>query len=127
MAPTRVINGYVLAESIRPGARLEGLDLRLTKVERYRVSDAAPDQPQTWTTIEFETDEDPERLAEALAAILDDEPSRWYTDFASGGTKYVIFPGRVFRYPREDSAGRAEAETYARTLGIPDSQIDWTG
>jgi hypothetical protein len=127
MATGGLVKGYILAESIRPGARLEGLNLRLTKVERYHVSDAAPDQPQTWTTIEFETGEDPERLAQALAAILDDEPSRWYTDFAADEMKYVIFPGRIFRHSRDDGAGRAEAKEYARTLGIPEGQIDWEG
>ena len=37
----------------------------------------------------------------------------------------VIFPGRVFRYPRGEQAARAEAEAYAATLGIPAPQLDW--
>ena len=64
--------GYVLVESMRPGTRLEGLPLTLTKIERYPVRDPAPEQPAVWTTVEFEfADEDAGRLADALAAVLD--------------------------------------------------------
>ncbi len=38
---------------------------------------------------------------------------------------FVIFPGRVFRYPRGDHAARTEAEAFAVTLGIPAPQLDW--
>jgi hypothetical protein len=37
----------------------------------------------------------------------------------------VVFAGKVFRYPRGNSAGRAEAQEYARSMGIPEAQLDW--
>jgi hypothetical protein len=33
--------------------------------------------------------------------------------------------GRVFRYPRGDSAGRAQAAAYGRSVGVPENQLDW--
>ena len=55
---------YVLAEAMRPGARLEGLPLTLTKIERYPVRTATAAQPSVWTTVEFEfPDSEAARLA----------------------------------------------------------------
>jgi hypothetical protein len=67
--------------------------------------------------------DDTERMANALADVLD-EPG-WYTNFDVDGDKVVIFPRRVMRYRRADQPARAEAEAYARSLGIPDAQLDW--
>jgi hypothetical protein len=35
-------------------------------------------------------------------------------------------PGKVFRYPRGDQAGRAEAEAHGRSVNVPEPQLDWT-
>jgi hypothetical protein len=64
------------------------------------------------------------KLAGVLAEILD-EPG-WYANFSSPGETFVIYPGRVFRYPRGDGAGRAEARAYGRTQGVPEPQLDWS-
>lgn len=37
-----------------------------------------------------------------------------------------LFPGKVFRYPRGDQAGRAEAQAHGRSVGVPEPQLDWT-
>ena len=96
--------GYVIAESIRPGSRLEGFPFTLTRIERSTVDTATGDQPSAWTMIQFEfPTEEAERLATALAAVLD-EPG-WYTNFDVDGDKVVIFPRRVMRY-RRAGAGR---------------------
>ena len=72
--------------------------------------------------MEFEAAEtDAEALAVALEGVLD-KPG-WYVDFHSAGESFVVFADRFFRYPRGDRAGRAEAEAYARSLGVPDSQL----
>jgi hypothetical protein len=110
---------------MRPGTRLEGLPLTLTKIERYPVRDASPDQPSVWTTVEFEfPDDEAGRLADALAAVLE-ERGGWYSHFNVGGETFVSFAGRVFRYRSGDAAGRAEAEEYGRSVGVPESQLDW--
>ena len=120
-----MVQGYVIAESLRPGARLGGLKATLVDIERRAARNAAGDQPKTWTFIRFESSDAPERLAAALAEVLDDAPARWYTDFRSGDERFVVFPKRVFRYRLGDRAGRAEAQEYARSIGVPSRQVDW--
>jgi hypothetical protein len=120
-----VVSGYVLAESMRSDARLEGLPFTLTKIERYAVGNATPDQPPVWTTVVFEFPEEAsERVANALAEVLD-EHGGWYSNFNVDGMTFVIYAHRIFRYPSGDSAGRAEAVAYGRSVGVPDAQLDW--
>jgi hypothetical protein len=117
--------GYVLVESMRPGTSLEGLPLTLTKIERYPVRNATPDQPSVWTTVEFQFPaEESGRLADALAGVLD-EHGGWYSHFNVSDETFVVFAGRVFRYPSGDKAGRMAAEEHGRSVGVPESQLDW--
>jgi hypothetical protein len=37
----------------------------------------------------------------------------------------VVFSGRIFRYRRGDRSERAKVEAYARSIGVPDEQLDW--
>jgi hypothetical protein len=118
-----MIKGMLIGESIRVGAELQGVSLVVRKVRR--ILNGAPEQPPEWTLIEFEVDEeDTEALTSALAAVLDDRVP-WYCDFHTPRESFVVFPGRVFRYQRGNRSGRAEAESYARSLGVPDSRLDW--
>ena len=120
-----MINGTLITESLRLGTELDGLGLSVRKISRYRASGTTADQPEVWTVLEFQAEETAaEQLAEAFAASLS-EPG-WYVNFESPGESFVVFPGRVFRYPRGDKAGRAEAQAYGRTLRIPEAQLDWT-
>jgi hypothetical protein len=91
-----VIEGTLLAESLRVGTSLADLNLTVRKVSRYQVPGATADQPG------------------------------WYVNFESPTESFVMFPGRIFRYPRGDAAGRAEAQAYGRQLAIPEPQLDWT-
>jgi len=52
-------------------------------------------------------------------------PGKWYAGYATATTKYVVFAGRIFRYQRGDQAARAQAIAYARTVGVPEAQLDW--
>ena len=108
--------GYVLVESMRPGTRLEGLPLTLTKIERYPVRNATPDQPSVWTTVEFRfPEEEAGRLADALAGVLD-EHGGWYSHFNVNGETFVVYAGRVFRIP-ERRHDRTRRSGRARPLG----------
>jgi hypothetical protein len=121
-----VIEGTFIAESLRVGTDLENLELTIRKISRHRQDDAAPGEPEIWTLFDFEADDaDAGHLAQVFAGALDDQPMAWYADFRSPAETFVVFPGRVFCYPRGDHAGRAEAEAYARQLAIPESQLDW--
>jgi hypothetical protein len=121
-----MVKGYLLAESMRPGSSLEGLELKLTRVERYPVASATAAQPSVWTAIEFEFEEQSAAsVADALARVLDEEGG-WYTNFSVGKETFVIFANRVFRYTRGDRDARAEAAEHARALGVPEAQLDWS-
>jgi hypothetical protein len=123
---TLMIEGGLIAESLRVGTNLENLMLTVRKISRFRPGDTTADQPDIWTLLEFEADEaEADQLARAFATVLDDQPT-WYVNFQSPTTSFVVFPGRIFRYPRGDKAGRADAEAYGRQLAIPESQLDWT-
>jgi hypothetical protein len=77
-----------------------------------------------WTLIDFTCpDEEVERFARTLSAALQTGP--WYADFATATAKYVVFAGRIFTYDRQDLTGRAEAIAYARSVGVPEAQVDW--
>ena len=84
-----------------------------------------PVEPLVWTFIEFHVEvADIDRWIETLTAVLDERG--WYCDFRSAEETFVVFAGQAFRYPRGDVAGRSEAADYARSIGVPDAQIDWT-
>jgi hypothetical protein len=48
-----------------------------------------------------------------------------YSHFNVNRETFVVYAGRVFRYPSGDKAGRAEAEDYGRSVGVPEPQLDW--
>lgn len=120
-----MIEGTLLAESLRVGTVLDDLRLTVRKISRYRVQGATADQPDIWTALEFEADEArAEDLARAFAAAL--QTPGWYVNFQSPAESWVVFPDKIFRYPRGDRSGRADAQAYGRELAIPEPQLDWT-
>ena len=120
-----MLTGILVGESVRIGAALEGLALRLHRVAVVEAIDPAPGQPPRWTLLEFGAEEkEAPNLAAALARCLDSGP--WYASFTAGDEVFVVFADRIFRYSRGDRSGRARAAQYARTMGVPEKQLDWT-
>jgi hypothetical protein len=120
-----MIEGTLIAESLRAGTSLENLKLTVRKISRYQVQGTTPGQPGIWTALDFEAGEaGAAELARAFADVLDDQPG-WYVNFECPTESFVVFPGRIFRYPRGDAAGRAEAQAYGRQLAI--QSRNWTG
>ena len=118
-------SGALLGESLRPGAVLGGIPLAVTKIYRAAPGNAEAGQPELWTVIEFEVPADRAReLAGALSRLLLTDGG-WYCDFRSAEDVFVVFSGRIFRYPRGDRAGRARAEDHGRSAGVPEAQLDW--
>jgi hypothetical protein len=118
-------SGILIGESVRIGASIEGVPLRVTKLSRVNAGDEESGQPREWTFIEFEVlDTEATSLASSLSIALS-SAGGWYCDFRSLDETFVVFAGRIFRYARGDRAARAEAEEYARSVGVPDGQIDW--
>src|SRR5258708_33928027 len=90
-----MVNGYVLVEGMRVGARLENLPLQLRKIERYRVPAAASQQPPVWTTVEFElADGPPDAVAAALAGVLLQEGG-CHKNFSRAADCVRILPVRI--------------------------------
>src|SRR5262249_13811408 len=103
-----MLEGTLIAESLRVGTTLADLNLVVRKISRYRAGGTTPDQPDIWTTLDFEADDSGAReLAEVFAESLD-QPG-WYVNFQSPAESFVVFPDKIFRYPRGDAAGRAAA------------------
>jgi len=118
-----MFNGALILESLRVGTNLSNLNLKVRQIYRFRPEDATEDQPDTWSVIELEIrDEDAADVAQAFSEAL---AGCWYVDFRSETEVFIVFAGRVFRYARGDSAGIAEAQAYGRSVGVPDSQLDW--
>ncbi|MHB1594121.1 MAG: hypothetical protein ACYCO9_17210 [Streptosporangiaceae bacterium] len=109
----------------RPLHDVDDLNLTARRISNYRPGSIAPGQPEIWTAIDFEAaDADAEGLAKIFAGVLD-EPG-WYANLQSATESFVVLPGRIFRYPRGDASGRAQAQSYGRRLAVPEPQLDWT-
>jgi hypothetical protein len=115
--------GVLIAESMRVGSELAGLPLTVDSVSRIAIPDPAACQPAVWTLISFETDVDPSDAAARLSEVLD--TPGWYVALNTDDEVFVAFTGKVFRYSVGDSASRAIVADYARSVGVPDSQLDW--
>ncbi|SBW18443.1 hypothetical protein [Protofrankia symbiont of Coriaria ruscifolia] len=117
--------GVLIAESLRVGTILDDLSLIVRKIQRSAPGNATADQPPVWTLIYFDVaDAWAEVLANQLSQALDDAPV-WYIDLHTAQETFIVFPNRIIRYRRGDPQGRADAEEYGRSHGIPDSQLDW--
>lgn len=120
-----VIRGGILAESLNPGTGFDGHGMRIVRCARFEVTGAASYQPPVWTLIEFEA---PASSSDALASELANRllSPGWYANWISDAEATAVFPGKIFRYPRGDRAGREEAEAHGRSVGVPEAQLDWT-
>jgi hypothetical protein len=119
-----MFTGTLLAESLRAGVVLDGVPLSVRRMWRADAGDPAAGQPAVWTFLEFEVaDAGAGVLAEHLAGAL--APGPWYCDLRSDDEVFVVFAERVFRYARGDLRARGEAEAHARSVGVPEAQIDW--
>jgi hypothetical protein len=125
-----IVTGALIAESLAVGVVLEDVPLTVNRIRREQAPSSLSDAqrragaPATWTLIEFEAPADEAgTVAHALSTSL--APVGWYADFASRDERWVVYPGRVFRYARRDRTGRAAAAEHRRALGIPEAQLDW--
>ena len=117
--------GVLITESLRAGSKLAGFPLTLVSLERQEF--AAQDEggeAQVRSILEFEVpDAQAQGLADALVEAVD-SPG-WYVDFRTDEMVYLVFPGKVFAYQPGDTAGRAEAVAYARSVGVCEADLDW--
>lgn len=119
-----MIRGAVIAESLKPGTTISGVDLRILRLARFEVPGAAEYQPSTWTMVEFEA---PDAVSDPLAQLMADALAGpgWYADWKTEEEITMVFPGKVFRYRRGDAERRATAQAHGRLAGVPEAQLDW--
>ncbi|MCX4902893.1 hypothetical protein [Streptomyces sp. NBC_00878] len=120
-----MLEGVLIAESLRVGAQLTGIPLRITRLTRVEMTNRGEEQPRLWTLLDFAAEElEAQRLADQLASCLS-STGGWYADFHTSHDTFVIFADKVFRYPRGEAEGRREARDYGRSVGVPEQQLDW--
>ncbi|WP_328938367.1 hypothetical protein OG288_25225 [Streptomyces tauricus] len=120
-----MLEGVLIAESLRIGAEVTGIPLRITKLVRVEMATTGRDQPRYWTVLDFAAEEgEAPRLADELASCLA-PTGGWYADFHTPVETYVVFADKVFRYPRGQAEGRRAAQGYGRSVGVPEAQLDW--
>ncbi|MYW63336.1 hypothetical protein GTY65_04470 [Streptomyces sp. SID8379] len=120
-----MLEGVLIAESLRVGAELSGIPLQVSKIARIEVATASGDQSRQWTLLYFTAPvADAERLAQDLATCLA-PTGGWYVDFHTPGETFVVFSSKTFRYPRGQVEGRQAAQAHGRSIGIPEPQLDW--
>ena len=116
--------GTLLGESLQADAVIE-VPLGVHRVARTASGDTDVGQPRDWTFVEFSVAaEDVDALTSALSKSLLREGG-WYCDFHSDQEVLVVCHGRIFRYQAGDRAAREEVTRYARSMGVPESQLDW--
>ncbi len=117
-----MFNGLLLQESLDD---LLVIDLFvITKTETWQVGNAAEGQPPVWTALSFEAETgQAEAIAEALSRAL--KTRGWFINASTETHIYVIFPRKIFKYPKGDGAQRAAATQYGLSIGIPERQLDW--
>jgi hypothetical protein len=113
--------GLLIKEGLKDETALGSL--QITKTEVWNVQNAASFQPSRWTAVSFEGEES---QADASAGTLSQalRPD-WYCNMVTERHSYVVFGGRVFKYPRGDPQARAEAQAHGKLMGIPEKQLDW--
>ena len=122
--PSGEYRGTLLGESLQVDAVVE-VPLAVHRVARTASGDTDVGQPRDWTFVEFSVAaEDVDALTSALSKSLLREGG-WCCDFHSDLEVVVVFRDRIFRYQAGDRAAREEAKRYARSMGVPESQLDW--
>ncbi len=118
-----VFRGVIIEESLSDSSVLGEFKITATKVEKVTEKHCTP-HLEKWTlhTVEVPVEKAGE-LAEKLSRTLLEKPVSWYADYRDAGTHYIIFPRKVFRIPRSDSAGFREAREYGISIGIPPHQV----
>lgn len=116
--------GCLIQESLADETVVGSVDVR--REDRVEIAGPGEGQPAVWTLLWFEVaDEGADELANVLSRSLK-ATGGWYCDYTTeDGWKYVVFANRVFRYPTGDETLRKEAENHARSVGVPEDQLDW--
>ena len=111
-----MFEGVIIKETLADELLLDYVTI--DKVDIWKSSD---ETIKYWTVIWFRSDaaDFPQRLAETLIA-------NWFADMKEGNTKYIVFKDKVLQYRIGNAAEKEKVLDYCRSLGIPDSQFNWS-
>jgi hypothetical protein len=117
-----IYTGTVIVESLHDESVFNFVTV--TARESAEMVDALADQPKNITVVTFTvTDELAPAVVDELSRLL--KQGHWYSDVSHEFDKFVIFPNKVFHFLPKEIDKRQKAFDYAKTLNIPESQIDF--
>lgn len=114
--------GTIILESLKTDDVIK--HLTITSKEVWNVDNNNIYQPNIWTAISFENSD--EKIEIVLETIKSNLKTFWYVDISDESKKYIIYPGKIISYYLNDKNGMQEAIDYGKSIGIPDSQLDWS-
>lgn len=116
-----VYTGLLIKESLDSEDILDLLEIH--KVELWRTDH----RPKYWTALSFTSTQPdlPQRLAEVMIASPIPGES-WFVDLKEENTKYIVLRDLVLHYTIGSRAEKEAVCQRLRTLGIPDSQMNWS-
>lgn len=116
-----IYEGLLIKESIDDESLLDYLSIN--KVEIWKTDNL----PRYWTAISFTSSyhDFPDRISKVM---ISDESNgeNWFVDFKAGNRKYVVFRNKVLQYTIGNAVEREKVCEECRTMGIPDSQMQWS-
>jgi hypothetical protein len=117
-----IYSGTIISESLHDESVLNFVEVKSR--EKKPLTGATDQQPKEIELISFTVkDEMVPAVADELSRLL--KPGHWYADFGTEYDKYIVFAGKVFHYAPKEIEKQQKAKDYAKTLGIPEAQIDW--
>ncbi len=119
--------GTIIEESLENTDVLKKVRILSTKVEPIKEAHHTPWLKQ-WTLHKVEIDEaKADEVADEISQNIDSSHSHsWYADYKNAKWHYIIFPNKIFKIDRADTAGYLEAKKYGVALGIPKQQVDFS-
>jgi len=107
--------GVIIKETLADELFLD--HLAIDKVEIWKTSTAI----KYWTMVFFHSEKD--NLPQCLANNIIDG---WFADMKRGDVKFIIFKDKVLQYTIGNAAEKEEVLEYMRSIGIPESQFNWS-
>jgi hypothetical protein len=107
--------GVIIKETLSDELLLDYLVI--DKVEIWKTSDTI----KYWTMVFFHSET--KNLPQLLAKTIIDG---WFADMKSNNIKFIVFKDKVLRYTIGNSAEKNDVLDYMRSIGIPESQLNWS-
>jgi hypothetical protein len=100
--------------------------LELSKTSDWKVKDASKELKIRWTVISFEVESaDADDIAHIFVSTV--RRPDWFLRLESDDGMVMIFPQKVFKFPKGDVKARTEAVEYARSIKLPELLSAWVG